>query len=83
MSAPGPSVDSMDQQQSHYTALYPLTRFDKIFERTTFVNGWLMEGKVNANVVEEALRRVTNKWHMLAGRVKSLNQDGVSIPPPP
>ncbi|KAJ3511176.1 hypothetical protein NMY22_g15732 [Coprinellus aureogranulatus] len=67
MPATGLSVDAMDKEHTHYTALYPLTPFDKIFERTTFVTGWLVEGKINANVVEEALRRVTNKWRMLAG----------------
>jgi hypothetical protein len=60
-------------------ALFPLTAFDRLFERTTFVTGWLVEGSVDAQALEAALQRVTDKWRMLAGRVQSIKEENVSI----
>ncbi|KAF6762428.1 hypothetical protein DFP72DRAFT_875910 [Ephemerocybe angulata] len=71
------SSEPLSSDESSF-ALYPLTAFDKLFERTTFVTGWLVEGTVNAKVLDEALRRVTNKWRMLAGRVQS-RKEGVDL----
>lgn len=53
-------------------ALYPLSLFDRIFERSTFVTGWLVEGSINTNALTSALERVTKKWRMLAGRIESV-----------
>ncbi|KDR74481.1 hypothetical protein GALMADRAFT_227535 [Galerina marginata CBS 339.88] len=55
-------------------ALVPLTVFDKLFERTTFVTGWLVEGKVDASALATALDRVTQKWRMLSGRLQSVKE---------
>ncbi|KAF8883455.1 hypothetical protein BD779DRAFT_872480 [Infundibulicybe gibba] len=52
-------------------ALFPLTVFDRLFERTTFVTGWLVEGAVDSQALARALDTVTNKWRMLAGRLQS------------
>ncbi|KAG7096563.1 hypothetical protein E1B28_003985 [Marasmius oreades] len=52
-------------------ALYPLTPFDRLFERSTFVTGWLLEGKLDEQVLSDAIQKVTEKWRMLAGRVVS------------
>ncbi|KAF5336942.1 hypothetical protein D9611_002884 [Ephemerocybe angulata] len=71
------SSEPLSSDESSF-ALYPLTAFDKLFEGTTFVTGWLVEGTVNAKVLDEALRRVTNKWRMLAGRVQS-RKEGVDL----
>ncbi|EFI27626.1 hypothetical protein CC1G_14552 [Coprinopsis cinerea okayama7 len=56
-------------------ALLPLTVFDRVFERTTFVTGWLVEGTVDAAAIDTALREVTDKWRMLAGRVQSIREN--------
>lgn len=55
-------------------ALLPLTVFDKLFERTTFVTGWLLEGKIDADALASALDNVTRKWRMLAGRLHSVKE---------
>jgi hypothetical protein len=60
-------------------ALVPLTVFDTMLQRTTFVTGWLVEGTLDATALAEALKRVTEKWRFLAGRVQSLKgNDDVS-----
>lgn len=59
-------------------ALFPLTVFDKLFERTTFVTGWLVEGTIDTDAMAAALGRLTDKWRMLAGRVQSVKQENVS-----
>ncbi|KAJ3560727.1 hypothetical protein NP233_g10644 [Leucocoprinus birnbaumii] len=51
--------------------LYPLSALDVLYERTTFVTGWLVEGTLNSTALAEALTRVTEKWRMLAGRLVS------------
>ncbi|PPQ73589.1 hypothetical protein CVT24_007957 [Panaeolus cyanescens] len=56
-------------------AVVPLTVFDRLFERTTFVTGWLVEGMIDGDALGSALRRVTDKWRLLAGRIYSV-QDG-------
>ncbi|KIK65743.1 hypothetical protein GYMLUDRAFT_240221 [Collybiopsis luxurians FD-317 M1] len=53
-------------------AIIPLTVFDRVFERSAFVTGWLVEGTVDVNAVSAALKRVTNKWRLLAGRLDSV-----------
>jgi hypothetical protein len=52
-------------------ALYPLSALDVLFERTTFVTGWLVEGTLDNVALAAALTRVTEKWRMLAGRLIS------------
>ncbi|KAJ6516278.1 hypothetical protein C8R45DRAFT_238821 [Mycena sanguinolenta] len=51
---------------------YPLTVFDNPFERTAFLTGWLVEGTLDTNALAAALRRVTEKWRALAGRLEVL-----------
>jgi len=58
-------------------ALYPLSAFDVLFERTTFVTGWLVEGTLDSAALAEALKRLTEKWRMLAGRLVSRKVDEV------
>jgi len=58
-------------------ALYPLSAFDVLFERTTFVTGWLVEGTLDSEALAEALKRITEKWRMLAGRLVSRKVDEV------
>ncbi|KJA21639.1 hypothetical protein HYPSUDRAFT_55353 [Hypholoma sublateritium FD-334 SS-4] len=55
-------------------ALLPLTVFDKMFERTTFITGWLVEGKIDASAFTSALDTVTKKWRMLSGRLQSVKE---------
>ncbi|KAF9558209.1 hypothetical protein CPC08DRAFT_709755, partial [Agrocybe pediades] len=54
--------------------LFPLTVFDRMFERTTFVTGWLVEGAIDAALLAAALDRVTEKWRLLAGRLVSVKE---------
>ncbi|ESK92723.1 hypothetical protein Moror_15976 [Moniliophthora roreri MCA 2997] len=56
-------------------ALYPLTVFDRLFERSCFVTGWLVEGRLDESKLGEALGKITDKWRLLAGRVRS-SKDG-------
>lgn len=53
-------------------ALLPLTVFDRRFDQTTFVIGWLVEGQIDAAALEGALTRLTRKWRVLAGRIESV-----------
>ncbi|KAJ7179565.1 hypothetical protein C8R46DRAFT_1074109 [Mycena filopes] len=53
-------------------ARYPLTVFDNSFERSTFVTGWLVQGEINVDALAKALRRVTEKWRVLAGRLEAI-----------
>ncbi len=63
-------------------ALLPLTVFDKMFERTTFITGWLVEGKIDASAFTRALDVVTKKWRMLVGRLHSVKEGEVRHPLP-
>ncbi|KAK7061381.1 hypothetical protein R3P38DRAFT_2494779 [Favolaschia claudopus] len=54
---------------------YPLLPFDTVFEKSTFVTGWLVQGTIDANALSAALRRVTEKWRVLAGRLEMDPQD--------
>lgn len=74
-----PTIVSGDTTVSADHALIPLTVFDKVFERTTFVTGWLVEGKVDARVLESALHRLTDKWRLLAGRLQSHKEGTVRL----
>ncbi|KAH9474673.1 Acetyltransferase adrJ [Psilocybe cubensis] len=56
-------------------AIFPLTVFDRLFERTTFVTGWLIEGTIDTAALVSALQRVTEKWRMLSGRLQSTEQN--------
>ena len=60
-------------------ALIPLTVFDRLYHRTTFVMGWLVEGQIDAAALEGALARLTRKWRILAGRIEPFN-DKVNHP---
>ncbi|KAF9268336.1 hypothetical protein L218DRAFT_977607 [Marasmius fiardii PR-910] len=62
--------NQLPDSDSEY-ALYPLTPFDHLFERSTFVTGWLLEGRLDERTLGDAIRRVTEKWRLLAGRVVS------------
>lgn len=62
-------------------ALFPLTVFDRLFERTTFVTGWLVEGTIESVALSAALHRVTRKWRMLSGRLQSVKEQEVSCRP--
>lgn len=66
---PFPTITMASAPEPH--AVVPLTVFDIMLERTTFVTGWLVEGVIDANALARALRRVTEKWRFLAGRVIS------------
>ncbi|KAF8164846.1 hypothetical protein B0H34DRAFT_761665 [Crassisporium funariophilum] len=65
----------MDATAPERYALLPLTVFDKLFERTTFVTGWLVEGTIDADALALALDRVTRKWRMLSGRLQSVKEE--------
>ncbi|KAF8211531.1 hypothetical protein K438DRAFT_1958625 [Mycena galopus ATCC 62051] len=49
---------------------YPLTVFDTPFERSAFLTGWLVKGTIDTNALAAALRRITEKWRVLAGRLE-------------
>lgn len=61
-------------------ALYPLTVFDALFQRTTFITGWLVEGDLDTKALASALDRVTRKWRLLSGRLYSVKNGNVSGP---
>ncbi|GLB33239.1 putative lysr family regulatory protein [Lyophyllum shimeji] len=62
----------MDSFDSDNWATLPLTQFDRLFERTTFLTGWLVEGTIDADALARALTHLTHKWRMLAGRLESV-----------
>lgn len=64
---------AMDELQEF--AFYPLTQFDRVFERSAFVTGWLVDGTLDLGRLSEALTRVTEKWRMLAGRLNSFQDE--------
>ncbi|KAF5371956.1 hypothetical protein D9615_008116 [Tricholomella constricta] len=67
----------MDSFDSHASS--PLTLFDRLFERTTFLTGWLVEGTIDTDALARALANVTQKWRMLSGRLNSIkNEDDVT-----
>ncbi|KAM6495456.1 hypothetical protein JOM56_008162 [Amanita muscaria] len=53
-------------------AVLPLTAFDRVYEQTTFVIGWVVEGEIDIAALEGALTRVTRKWRILSGRMELL-----------
>jgi len=59
--------------------LLPLTVFDRMFERTTFVTGWLVEGALDAAALALALDKVTDKWRLLSGRLRSVKDQNVHL----
>lgn len=71
----------MDESAPERYALFPLTVFDKLFERTTFVTGWLVEGTIESAALSAALHHVTRKWRMLSGRLQSVKEQEVSCRP--
>ncbi|KAG6836619.1 hypothetical protein H0H93_005962 [Arthromyces matolae] len=56
-------------------ASFPLTLFDRLFERTTFLTGWLVEGTIDMKAFALALSNVTRKWRILAGRLQSIQDE--------
>lgn len=56
-------------------ATFPLTHFDRLFERTTFLTGWLVEGTIDTVALASALARITQKWRMLSGRLESMKDE--------
>ncbi|KIM42834.1 hypothetical protein M413DRAFT_10275 [Hebeloma cylindrosporum] len=64
----------MDESAPERYALFPLTVFDNLFERTTFVTGWLVEGTIDSDALSAALDRVSRKWRMLSGRLQSVKE---------
>lgn len=54
------------------SARYPLTVFDNLFERSTFLTGWLVQGKIDTDALAAALGRMTEKWRVLAGRLEAI-----------
>lgn len=74
------SLALMDTFAPETQATSPLTLFDVLFERTTFLTGWLVEGTIDTDALSTALSNVTQKWRMLSGRLESVqNQDDVSL----
>ncbi|KAG6829690.1 hypothetical protein H0H92_003808 [Tricholoma furcatifolium] len=65
----------MDSLSPEDYASCPLTAFDRLFERTTFLTGWLVEGVIDTNALAKALTAVTKKWRMLAGRLESMQDE--------
>ncbi|KAG6861375.1 hypothetical protein C0995_000781 [Termitomyces sp. Mi166 len=65
----------MDALSPEAYASFPLTLFDRLFERTTFLTGWLVEGKIDTDALEVALAGVTKKWRVLAGRLQSIQDE--------
>ncbi|KAG6897674.1 hypothetical protein C0992_012423 [Termitomyces sp. T32_za158] len=65
----------MDTLPFETYACYPLTLFDRLFERTTFLTGWLVEGKIDTDALATALTGVTKKWRLLAGRLQSIQDE--------
>ncbi|KAG5646998.1 hypothetical protein DXG03_001722 [Asterophora parasitica] len=56
-------------------ASFALTPFDRCFERTTFLTGWLVEGAIDTDALVDALTNVTQKWRMLSGRLGSIKDE--------
>ncbi|KAF7301225.1 hypothetical protein MIND_00687300 [Mycena indigotica] len=72
----GPQPSQPDEVNLYQTptrwARYPLTAFDGSFERSTFLTGWLVKGVIDTKTLSHALRRLTEKWRVLAGRLESV-----------
>ncbi|KAG5635850.1 hypothetical protein H0H81_009879 [Sphagnurus paluster] len=67
----------MDYFAPETQAIYPLSLFDRLFDRTTFLTGWLVEGTIDSDALAVALANVTKKWRLLSGRLESMpNEDG-------
>jgi hypothetical protein len=56
--------------------VYPLTAFDTSVATTTFLTGWLVEGTIDGVELASALKRLTQKWRMLAARLESVKEPG-------
>ncbi|KAG6853593.1 hypothetical protein C0991_002999 [Blastosporella zonata] len=65
----------MDSLSADSYASFPLTLFDRLFERTTFLTGWLVEGTIDTDALATALSGVTKKWRMLSGRLESMQDE--------
>ncbi|KAF8075831.1 hypothetical protein FPV67DRAFT_1469438 [Lyophyllum atratum] len=69
----------MDSFSPDGQATFPLTLFDRLFERTTFLTGWLVEGTIDTDALAKALTNVMQKWRVLSGRLESVqNEDDVT-----
>ncbi|KAL0058583.1 hypothetical protein AAF712_010459 [Marasmius tenuissimus] len=71
-----PDWNQVEDRPSDMFAFYPLTAFDRTFERSTFVTGWLVEGRLDEQAIASAIGKVTEKWRMLAGRLHSRVEHG-------
>jgi hypothetical protein len=58
---------------------YPLTVFDNTFERSTFLTGWLLQGRIDTNALAAAIARMTDKWRVLAGRLEATSDVSSNI----
>nr|GAT47740.1 predicted protein [Mycena chlorophos] len=72
----GPNAERDTETNLYQTPLrwgrYPLTAFDNLFDRSTFLTGWLVKGTIDIQILSSALRRVTEKWRVLAGRLEAV-----------
>ncbi|KAJ7477115.1 hypothetical protein B0H11DRAFT_1291447 [Mycena galericulata] len=66
------STEASELHPASLLARYPLTVFDNSFERSTFLTGWLVKGTIDTNALSAALRRMTEKWRVLAGRLEAI-----------
>jgi hypothetical protein len=57
-------------------AVYPLTAFDTSIATTIFLTEWLVEGTIDGVELASALKRLTQKWRMLAARLESVKEPG-------
>jgi len=58
-------------------AVYPLSPLDNMLDRVIVVMGWLVEGTIDLEKLDGAMKTVVSKWPMLGGRFEST---GVSTP---
>ncbi|KIK51143.1 hypothetical protein GYMLUDRAFT_181795 [Collybiopsis luxurians FD-317 M1] len=52
------------------TASVELSIFDALSASVTFGTGWLVEGEINVQALEQALSRVIDRWRLFAGRLQ-------------
>ncbi|KAJ7640505.1 hypothetical protein DFH06DRAFT_1216200 [Mycena polygramma] len=63
------------------TALLELSPLDNVVSGLSFGTAWLLEGELDLSALANALRRVTEKWRLLAGRIVRVNTNWfVEIP---
>ncbi|KAJ7638467.1 hypothetical protein FB45DRAFT_902959 [Roridomyces roridus] len=72
-------ADQLHPLSPNPSARYPLSAFDNTFQRSTFITGWLVKGTIDTRALASALRRMTDKWRVLAGRLESLPQPDAKL----